>query len=115
MEYMKRAIELAKLGEGKVNPNPLVGAVIVKNGKIIGEGYHKYFGGNHAEVEAINNANEDVRGADIYVTLEPCAHYGKTPPCAEAIVKMGFKNVYIGAKDPNALVAGKGIEIIKNE
>ena len=114
MEYMKRAIELAKLGEGKVNPNPLVGAVIVKNGKIIGEGYHKYFGGNHAEIEAINNATEDVRGADIYVTLEPCAHYGKTPPCAEAIVKMGFKNVYIGSKDPNTLVSGKGIEIIKN-
>lgn len=114
MDYMKRAIELAKFGEGAVNPNPLVGAVIVKNGKIIGEGYHKYFGGNHAEVEAINNATESVCGADIYVTLEPCSHYGKTPPCALKIVECKFKNVFIGSKDPNPLVSGKGIKIIED-
>ena len=114
MEYMKRAIELAKMGEGKVNPNPLVGAVIVKNGKIIGEGFHRYFGGPHAEIDAINNATESVEGADIYVTLEPCSHYGKTPPCALALVKHKFNSVFIGTKDPNPLVAGKGIKILED-
>ena len=81
--YMKKAIELAQRGEGFVNPNPLVGSIIVKNGKIIGEGYHAQFGGPHAEVNAFNNATEDVTDATMFVTLEPCAHYGKTPPCAQ--------------------------------
>jgi len=111
--YMKRALVLSLNGIGKTNPNPLVGAVIVKNGKIIGEGYHEYFGGPHAEVNAINNATEDVEGATIYVTLEPCSHYGKTPPCAELIVKMKLSKVVISMIDPNPKVAGKGVEILR--
>jgi len=111
---MARALELSKRGAGLVNPNPLVGAVIVKDNKIIGEGYHEYFGGPHAEVNAFKNATQDVEGATIYVTLEPCAHYGKTPPCAEAIVKNKISRVVVGMVDPNPLVAGKGIEILKN-
>ena len=113
-KYMRRALELAKLGIGAVNPNPLVGAVIVKDGKIIGEGYHKAYGGSHAEVNAFNNAVENVRNAHMYVTLEPCSHYGKTPPCAKAIVEKGIKKVTISMMDPNPLVSGKGIEILKN-
>jgi diaminohydroxyphosphoribosylaminopyrimidine deaminase/5-amino-6-(5-phosphoribosylamino)uracil reductase len=111
---MARALELSKMGMGLVNPNPMVGAVIVKDNKIIGEGYHEYFGGPHAEVNAFKNATEDVEGATIYVTLEPCAHYGKTPPCAEAIVKNKIAKVVVGMVDPNPLVAGKGIEILEN-
>jgi len=110
---MTRALELAKLGTGYTNPNPLVGAVIVKDGKIIGEGYHKKYGDAHAEVNAFNNAKEDVTGATMYVTLEPCSHFGKTPPCANAIIKKGIKKVVIAMEDPNHLVAGKGINILK--
>lgn len=110
---MERAIELSKLGEGYTYPNPLVGAVIVKNNKVIGEGYHKCFGGPHAEVNALRSATESVEGATMYVTLEPCSHYGKTPPCANTIVKSGIKEVIVGMKDPNSLVAGRGIEILK--
>lgn len=113
-KYMKRAIALSKLGMGYTNPNPLVGAVIVKDGRIIGEGYHAYYGGPHAEINAFENAGEDVRGGVLYVTLEPCSHYGKTPPCAEAIVEKGISKVVIGMKDPNPLVAGKGIDILKD-
>jgi diaminohydroxyphosphoribosylaminopyrimidine deaminase / 5-amino-6-(5-phosphoribosylamino)uracil reductase len=112
-KYMKRALELAKKGIGYTSPNPLVGAVIVKHGRIIGEGYHMAYGGNHAEVNAFLNTTEDVRGATMYVTLEPCSHYGKTPPCANAIVEKGIKKVVIGLLDPNPLVAGKGIEILR--
>lgn len=112
-KYMKRALELAKLGEGRVNPNPLVGAVIVKDGRIIGEGYHKAFGGPHAEVNAFSNALEDVTGAHMYVTLEPCSHYGKTPPCAKAIVEKRIKKVTIAMKDPNPMVSGNGIDILR--
>lgn len=111
---MKRAIKLAKKGIGYTNPNPLVGAVIVKNEKIIGEGFHEIYGGPHAEVNAFNNAVEDVKGATMYVTLEPCSHFGKTPPCANLIVEKGISKVIIGMKDPNSLVAGKGIEILKD-
>ena len=89
-EYMARALELAALGEGTVNPNPLVGAVVVKDGKIIGEGYHKKYGGPHAEVFALEEAGIEAKGADIYVTLEPCSHYGKTPPCAKKIIEIGI-------------------------
>lgn len=113
-QYMKRAIELAKLGMGYTKPNPLVGAVIVKEGRIIGEGYHAVYGGPHAEINAFNNAKEDVKGATMYVTLEPCSHYGKTPPCAKAIVEKGIAKVVVGMTDPNPLVAGKGIEILKD-
>lgn len=112
--YMKRALELAEKGIGYTSPNPLVGAVIVKSGKIIGEGYHERYGSHHAEVNALRNATEDVSGATMYVTLEPCSHYGKTPPCAKAIVESGIKRVVIGLKDPNPLVSGKGIEILKS-
>lgn len=112
--YMKRALELALKGTGKASPNPLVGAVIVKNGKIIGEGYHEYFGGPHAEVNAINNASEDVEGATIYVTLEPCSHYGKTPPCADLLVRKKLSKVVIAMIDPNPKVAGRGVEILRN-
>ncbi len=112
--YMKRAIELASKGLGSVNPNPLVGAVIVKDGRIIGEGYHKVFGGPHAEVEAFNHAVEDVEGADMYVTLEPCSHYGKTPPCALKIIEKKIKNVYISQLDPNPLVNHQGVDLLRN-
>ncbi|MCR3955559.1 MAG: bifunctional diaminohydroxyphosphoribosylaminopyrimidine deaminase/5-amino-6-(5-phosphoribosylamino)uracil reductase RibD [Gudongella sp.] len=111
--YMECALELAELGSGFVNPNPLVGAVIVKDNRIIGEGYHKAFGGPHAEINAFGNASEDVAGATMYVTLEPCSHYGKTPPCVEAIIRSGIKRVVIGMVDPNPLVAGNGVRMLK--
>ena len=114
VQYMKRALELAIQGSGYTNPNPLVGAVIVKNDRIIGEGFHKHYGSHHAEINAFLNAREDVTGATMYVTLEPCSHYGKTPPCAQAIVDKGIKKVIIGMRDPNPLVSGKGIEILKD-
>lgn len=110
---MKRALELSQLGEGFTSPNPLVGAVIVKDNEIIGEGHHKYFGGNHAEINAINSTTSDLKGSTMYVTLEPCSHFGKTPPCANAIVKSGIKKVVIGLLDSNPLVAGRGVEILK--
>ena len=93
IKYMERALELAVLGEGAVNPNPLVGAVVVKDNKIVGEGYHKKFGGPHAEVFALEMAGENACGADIYVTLEPCSHYGKTPPCAKKNNRNGDKKM----------------------
>ncbi len=110
--YMKRALELALKGTGKTSPNPLVGAVIVKNGRIIGEGYHEFFGGPHAEVNAINSAAEDVEGAEIYVTLEPCSHHGKTPPCAELLVRKKISRAVIAMIDPNPKVSGKGAEFL---
>ncbi|MCR5213940.1 MAG: bifunctional diaminohydroxyphosphoribosylaminopyrimidine deaminase/5-amino-6-(5-phosphoribosylamino)uracil reductase RibD [Eubacterium sp.] len=111
-EFMERAIQLAKKGEGWVNPNPLVGAVIVKDKVIIGQGYHKEYGNLHAEREALKNAIEngqDVKGAEMYVTLEPCSHTGKQPPCTQAIIEAGIKRVYVGSSDPNPLVSGNGI------
>ncbi|MCH5209854.1 MAG: bifunctional diaminohydroxyphosphoribosylaminopyrimidine deaminase/5-amino-6-(5-phosphoribosylamino)uracil reductase RibD [Oscillospiraceae bacterium] len=113
-KYMRRAIELAKKGTGFVNPNPLVGAVIVKNNKIIGEGFHAKYGEIHAERDAIRNLTESADGADIYVTLEPCCHHGKNPPCTDAIIASGIKRVFMGSPDPNPLVAGKGIEILRS-
>ena len=112
-KYMRIAIELAKRGAGAVNPNPMVGAVVVKNGKVIGEGYHKFFGGPHAEVYALEDAGKEAEGAAIYVTLEPCTHYGKTPPCAKKIIDMGIKKCFIGSSDPNPKVAGKGVAMLK--
>ena len=108
--YMKIALELAKKGDGKVSPNPLVGAVIVKDGKIIGQGYHGKYGNNHAEVEAFNNINGNSKEATIYVTLEPCSHYGKTPPCVDRIISEGISRVVIGMIDPNPLVSGRSVE-----
>ncbi|MFH1612469.1 MAG: bifunctional diaminohydroxyphosphoribosylaminopyrimidine deaminase/5-amino-6-(5-phosphoribosylamino)uracil reductase RibD [bacterium] len=111
---MEKAYKLAKLGIGKTNPNPLVGAIIVKNDTIVGQGYHKCAGDAHAEIYALNQAGKKAKNADLYVTLEPCSHYGKTPPCTEAIIKAGIKKVFIGIKDSNPLVNGKGIKILKN-
>ncbi len=112
--YMERALALAAKGRGTTTPNPMVGAVIVKDGRIIGEGYHIRAGEGHAEVNAFRNAVEDVTGATMYVTLEPCSHYGKTPPCADKIVEKKIGRVVVGALDPNPLVAGRGIEKIRN-
>lgn len=114
IEFMERALELAGKGIGYTSPNPLVGAVIVKDGKIIGEGYHEVFGGPHAEINAFNHAKEEVLGAEMYVTLEPCSHYGKTPPCAKAIVKKGIKKVVIALTDPNPKVSGRGIKLLQD-
>lgn len=111
--FMRRAIALAKKAAGKTNPNPMVGAVIVKNGQIIGEGYHEQFGGLHAERNALAACQESAEGATIYVTLEPCCHYGKTPPCTEAIIEHKLKEVVIGSRDPNPQVAGKGAALLR--
>ncbi|MDE6025235.1 MAG: bifunctional diaminohydroxyphosphoribosylaminopyrimidine deaminase/5-amino-6-(5-phosphoribosylamino)uracil reductase RibD [Lachnospiraceae bacterium] len=112
-KYMLLAIELAKKGKGAVNPNPLVGAVIVKNGKIIGQGYHARYGGLHAERDAFSNLTEDAEGAEMYVTLEPCCHFGKQPPCVNAIVEHKIGHVYVGSDDPNEKVAGNGIKYLR--
>lgn len=112
-KYMLKAIELAKLGAGHVDPNPLVGAVIVKDDRIIGEGFHEVCGGLHAERNALKSSMESTEGAEIYVTLEPCCHYGKQPPCTKGLIEAGIRKVYIGSADPNPLVAGKGTEILK--
>ena len=110
---MQLAIELARKGEGKVNPNPMVGAVIVRDGKVIGEGYHENYGEGHAEVNAFKSLKEDPSEATMYVTLEPCSHYGKTPPCVDKIIENNIKRVVIGMIDPNPLVAGKGVDKLK--
>ena len=112
-DYMTRAIELAKKGTGWTSPNPLVGAVIVKDERIIGEGYHARYGELHAERNAIASLMESAEGATIYVTLEPCCHYGKTPPCTEAILEQKIGRVVIGSRDPNPKVAGKGAAILR--
>ncbi len=112
--FMQRAIELAGKGVGKVNPNPLVGAVIVRDGRIIGEGYHREYGALHAERDAISHLVEEAAGAEMYVTLEPCCHHGKQPPCVDAIIEQGISRIYVGSDDPNELVAGKGIERLRN-
>lgn len=111
--FMKRCLQLAELGRGKVSPNPMVGAVLVYNHKIIGEGYHIQYGGPHAEVNCLNSvAGNDYKffsDSTLYVSLEPCSHFGKTPPCSDLIIKSGIKKVVIAMKDPNPLVAGNGI------
>ena len=113
---MKRAIELAYLGLGKVSPNPMVGCVMVKDGKIIGEGWHQAYGGPHAEVNAVNKVldKEKIPGSDVYVSLEPCSHHGKTPPCADLLASLGVQNVYISNLDINPVVKGKGIQKLKD-
>jgi len=114
--YMKLALALAQRGLGKTSPNPMVGAVIVKNGKIVGQGYHKRFGGPHAEINAINDAKGDLNGATLYVTLEPCCHKGKkTPPCLDTLLKYDWKRVVVGMVDPNPKVNGRSIEILKQK
>ncbi len=111
--FMKRAIALARRGKGRTSPNPLVGAVIVKGGRIIGEGYHQTAGGPHAEINALARTGESAEGATVYVNLEPCCHYGKTPPCVPGLAAAAPARVVIGMMDPNPLVAGRGIEELK--
>ena len=112
-KYMDLALELAEKGKGYVNPNPMVGAVVVKDGEIVGKGWHKFYGGPHAEVYALDEAGAKAEGATIYVTLEPCSHFGKTPPCAEKIKKMKIKKCVIACLDPNPIVAGRGKKILE--
>ncbi|HVI40580.1 MAG TPA: bifunctional diaminohydroxyphosphoribosylaminopyrimidine deaminase/5-amino-6-(5-phosphoribosylamino)uracil reductase RibD [Anaerovoracaceae bacterium] len=111
--YMKRALELAENGMGRTNPNPMVGAVIVKDGRMIGEGWHEQCGKAHAEVNAIKNATEPVEASTVYVNLEPCCHQGKTPPCTELLIAKRVKRVVIGTIDPNPLVGGKGVQRLR--
>jgi diaminohydroxyphosphoribosylaminopyrimidine deaminase / 5-amino-6-(5-phosphoribosylamino)uracil reductase len=115
IKFMKQVFKLAKLGKKKVFPNPMVGAVVIdKNNVILGKGYHKYFGSNHAEVEAIKNCNgKNIVGAILYVNLEPCCHYGKTPPCVKGIINSGIKKVVVAMLDPNKLMSGKGVKILR--
>lgn len=110
---MQECIDLAKKGQGYVSPNPLVGSVIVKDDVILSRGYHKRFGSLHAEASAIANAKTDLKGATLYVNLEPCCHYGKQPPCTQAIINAGISRVVIGIRDPNPLMQGKGITLLK--
>lgn len=112
--WMRRAIELARQGQYSTKPNPNVGCVIVKDGVIVGEGFHPQAGQPHAEVFALRQAGEQARGATAYVTLEPCAHYGRTPPCAKGLVEAGVAKVVVACPDPNPLVAGKGVQILKD-
>lgn len=114
IQYMRRALELAKRGIGFVNPNPLVGAVLVKDGQILGEGYHQRYGGPHAEVNAVVSATESLEGATAYVTLEPCSHHGQTPPCADLLIEHKLSRVVIGNLDPNPLVAGRGVKRLRD-
>jgi diaminohydroxyphosphoribosylaminopyrimidine deaminase/5-amino-6-(5-phosphoribosylamino)uracil reductase len=108
-QFLKRALELAEQGRGFVEPNPMVGCVIVRDGKIAGEGWHEKFGGSHAEINALAQAGDAARGGELFVSLEPCCHHGKTPPCAEAVISAGVARVVVGAVDPNPQVAGQGI------
>jgi diaminohydroxyphosphoribosylaminopyrimidine deaminase/5-amino-6-(5-phosphoribosylamino)uracil reductase len=112
-EFMQHTLRLAFRGTGKVSPNPRVGCTIVKDGRIIGEGWHREFGGPHAEVDALNRCTEDPKNAIAYVTLEPCSHFGKTPPCAPLLIEKGISTVVIAMQDPNPLVAGKGIAVLR--
>src|SRR6516164_9860191 len=108
--WMRRALELAERGRGAAEPNPLVGAVLVREGVCLGEGWHQRYGGPHAEIVALDGARESVRGATLYVTLEPCCHHGKTPPCSEAVLRAGITCVVAAMPDPFPAVAGKGAE-----
>lgn len=112
--YMRRAIVLAERGAGWTSPNPMVGAVIVKDGRIIGEGWHRRYGEAHAERNALQSCTESPVGAVLYVTLEPCCHHGKQPPCTDAILEAGIRRVAVGSGDPNPLVVGKGVELLRS-
>jgi diaminohydroxyphosphoribosylaminopyrimidine deaminase/5-amino-6-(5-phosphoribosylamino)uracil reductase len=111
--YMQLALDLARKGQGWVEPNPMVGCVIVKRGKIVGQGFHRKFGGPHAEPNALKAAGKAARGATVYVSLEPCSHVGKTPPCTDALIRAGVKRVVAAMRDPNPLVAGKGLRRLR--
>ena len=112
-DYMALALSLAERGRGWTSPNPMVGAVLVKEGRIIGQGWHKRRGGLHAEREALANCQESPDRATLYVTLEPCCHDGRQPPCTDAILEAGISRVVVGSVDPNPLVAGKGIDLLR--
>jgi diaminohydroxyphosphoribosylaminopyrimidine deaminase / 5-amino-6-(5-phosphoribosylamino)uracil reductase len=114
-KFMRLALKLARRGLGKVSPNPMVGAVVVKEGRVIARGYHHAFGADHAEVDAFKNASDDLAGSALYVTLEPCAHYGKTPPCVNAIIDKKIGRVVIGMQDPDKRVNGKSIAMLKEK
>ncbi len=111
--YMQQALSLAELGRLTVSPNPMVGCLIVKNNQIVGQGFHERCGQAHAEVIALNQAQEKAQDASAYVTLEPCCHFGRTPPCVNALIQAGIKEIYVATLDPNPLVAGKGVEILR--
>ena len=112
-DYMKRALELAKKGAGHTSPNPMVGCVVVKDGRIVTEGYHERYGEFHAERNALTRCEEDLTGAEMYVTLEPCCHQGNTPPCTDIIIERSIGKVYVGSMDSNPKVAGKGVKILQ--
>ena len=112
-QWMTRALELAELGRGYVEPNPLVGAVVVRDGKLVGEGWHAKYGQAHAEVNALAAAGEAAKGASLYVTLEPCCHHGKTPPCTDAILRAGIRRVVVALLDPYPAVAGQGARLLE--
>jgi diaminohydroxyphosphoribosylaminopyrimidine deaminase/5-amino-6-(5-phosphoribosylamino)uracil reductase len=112
--YMRRALELAARARGRTSPNPMVGAVLVSEGTVVGEGFHRRAGAPHAEVEAIAAAGAEASGADLYVNLEPCAHHGRTPPCAEAVARAGIRRVYASLRDPNPRVAGRGADMLRS-
>ena len=112
-DFMSRALELARKGRGKVSPNPMVGCVLVKDGEIIGEGYHEEFGGDHAEVSAFNNARKDPLDSTVYISLEPCCITGKTKPCTDTLIHNSISEVYIGMLDPNPEINGKGVEALE--
>jgi diaminohydroxyphosphoribosylaminopyrimidine deaminase/5-amino-6-(5-phosphoribosylamino)uracil reductase len=111
-KFMRLAIELSKRGLGTTSPNPVVGCVIVKDGQVVGSGYHEYAGGPHAEIAALKSASENADGADVYVTLEPCSFYGRTPPCTDALIKAGVKRVAVAVRDPHPKVNGQGIKAL---
>ena len=112
--FMREALRIARNAEGRTAPNPMVGAVIVKDGRIVAEGWHRKAGTAHAEIHALKMAGELARGATLYVTLEPCAHYGRTGPCAKAVAESGIQRVVAAMRDPNPLVAGKGMKILED-
>src|SRR5688572_22118674 len=114
LTHMRRALSLAHLGWGRTAPNPMVGAVVVRDDVVVGEGYHAEFGGPHAEVAALRQAGERARGATVYVTLEPCSHHGKTPPCAEALVAAGVKRCVAAIEDPDPRVSGRGLATLRD-
>lgn len=111
--FMRACFALAERGHGRVSPNPLVGAVLVKNGRVVAEGWHRRFGGPHAEVECLHGYRGDLRSAILYVNLEPCTHYGKTPPCADMLIARGVRSIVVAMKDPNPLIAGRGIKKLR--
>jgi diaminohydroxyphosphoribosylaminopyrimidine deaminase/5-amino-6-(5-phosphoribosylamino)uracil reductase len=114
VKMMARAIALARRGEGRVEPNPMVGCVVVRGGRLIGEGYHRRFGGPHAEIEALGRCFGNPRGATVYVSLEPCCHHGKTPPCTDALIAARVARVVVGTRDPNPVVRGRGVRRLRD-